>query len=101
MAEPFILGVNYWPRRKAMYWWQDFDVDEVKQEFSVLKSIGLAVVRFFLLWDDFQPDPTTVDPQALRNLESVAEVADELDLRLDITFFTGSLALRAVHAAWI
>ena len=21
MADPFVLGVNYWPRRKAMYWW--------------------------------------------------------------------------------
>ena len=21
----FTLGVNYWPRRKAMYWWNNFD----------------------------------------------------------------------------
>jgi hypothetical protein len=20
---PFLLGVNYWPRRKAMFWWSD------------------------------------------------------------------------------
>ena len=54
----FTLGVNYWPRRKAMYWWSDFDAGEVREEFAIIKEIGLNVVRMFLLWDDFQPDPT-------------------------------------------
>ena len=29
MSEKFTLGVNYWPRRKAMYWWSQFDAAEV------------------------------------------------------------------------
>ena len=29
MSERFTLGVNYWPRRKAMYWWSNFDSAEV------------------------------------------------------------------------
>ena len=32
MSEPFTLGVNYWPRRKAMYWWNNFDAGEVRNE---------------------------------------------------------------------
>ena len=36
VGQPFPLGVNYWPRRKAMYWWQDFDRDEVAQEVDVI-----------------------------------------------------------------
>ncbi len=32
MTDPFILGVNYWPRKKAMYWWSDFDAGEVREE---------------------------------------------------------------------
>jgi hypothetical protein len=27
---PFRLGVNYWPRRKAMAWWSAFDAGEVR-----------------------------------------------------------------------
>ena len=23
----FTLGVNYWPRRKAMYWWSNFEAE--------------------------------------------------------------------------
>ena len=59
----FVLGVNYWPRRKAMYWWNNFDASEVREEFSVIREIGLKVVRLFLLWDDFQPDPESVGPR--------------------------------------
>ena len=32
MSEKFTLGVNYWPRRKAMYWWSNFDAGEVREE---------------------------------------------------------------------
>jgi endo-1,4-beta-mannosidase len=32
--QPFVLGVNYWPRRKAMYWWSRFEADEVREEFG-------------------------------------------------------------------
>ena len=49
MAQPFTLGVNYWPRRKAMYWWSDFNAGEVCEEFAVIKEIGMNVVRLFLL----------------------------------------------------
>ena len=42
IGDPFILGVNYWPRRKAMYWWPDFDAGEVREEFADLET-GLSV----------------------------------------------------------
>lgn len=88
----FTLGVNYWPRRKAMYWWSNFDVGEVREEFAILKEIGLNVVRMFLLWDDFQPDPNSVSQEALNNLVTVADIAAENGLGIDMTFFTGHMS---------
>ena len=88
MSQPFTLGVNYWPRRKAMYWWSDFDAGEVREEFSVIKEIGMNVVRLFLLWDDFQPEPNSVAKDKIDNLVKVADIAAENGLGLDITFFT-------------
>lgn len=88
----FTLGVNYWPRRKAMYWWNNFDAGEVREEFSIIREIGLKVVRIFLLWDDFQPDPDSVSKEALNNLATVADIAGENDLGLDVTFFTGHMS---------
>jgi len=93
MAEtPFILGVNYWPRRKAMYWWSDFEAGEVEEEFAVIQELGLTVVRIFLLWDDFQPTPDGVAPECLKALETVCDIAADHQLGLDITFFTGHMS---------
>jgi endo-1,4-beta-mannosidase len=92
MEEKFVLGVNYWPRRKAMYWWSRFDAGEVDDEFAIIQELGLNVVRLFLLWDDFQPDPSSVDKSALANLIKVADIASAHDLGLDVTFFTGHMS---------
>ena len=35
-------GVNYWPRRKAMRFWADFDEAEVREEFSVIAGARAA-----------------------------------------------------------
>jgi endo-1,4-beta-mannosidase len=88
----FTLGVNYWPRRKAMYWWSNFDEGEVCDEFAIIKDIGMNVVRLFLLWDDFQPEPTSVSQEALDSLVKVADAAADNGLRLDVTFFTGHMS---------
>ncbi len=92
MADRFVLGVNYWPRRKAMYWWGDFDPGEVAEEFAVIASLGLDVVRLFLLWDDWQPTPDTVSSACLDHLITVCDTAADNGLKLDVTFFTGHMS---------
>lgn len=90
--QPFTLGVNYWPRRKAMYWWSNFDRGEVREEFAIIRDCGLSLVRIFLLWDDFQPAPDQVSPQCLDHLTAVCEAAADQKLKLDVTFFTGHMS---------
>ncbi|GIL12223.1 MAG: hypothetical protein BroJett038_09430 [Chloroflexota bacterium] len=92
MSQPFVLGVNYWPRRKAMYWWSDFDAGEVREEFALMQELGLNVVRLFLLWDDFQPSPDEVSAECLKNFTTVCDLAAEAGLGLDVTFFTGHMS---------
>jgi endo-1,4-beta-mannosidase len=100
-SQPFLLGINYWPRRKAMYWWSDFDLPEVREEFAVIREAGLSLVRIFLLWDDWQPGPDQVDGGALRNLEQVCDVAASLGLTLDVTFFTGHMSGPSWSPGWM
>jgi endo-1,4-beta-mannosidase len=92
MAQPFILGVNYWPRMKAMYWWSDFDAGEVHEEFSLIRELGMSVVRIFLLWEDFQPTPGEISRVALDHLITVCDIASSNKLKLDVTFFTGHMS---------
>ena len=99
--QDFILGVNYWPRRKAMYWWSDFEADEVREEFEIIKGIGMSLVRIFLLWEDWQPTPDTVNAEALDNLETVCNIAADLGLSLDVTFFTGHMSGPSWAPGWM
>ena len=39
-GQPFLLGVNYWPRRKAMFWWSRFEADEVREEFGIIADVS-------------------------------------------------------------
>jgi endo-1,4-beta-mannosidase len=77
MNKPFIMGVNYWPLKKAMYWWSGFDAGEVKEEFAIIHELGLSLIRIFLLWDDFQPAPDEISSSSLTNLISVCDCAEE------------------------
>lgn len=88
----FDLGVNYWPRRKAMWWWRDFDAYEVDEEFALIASLGLGLVRLFLLWEDFQPSPDSVSTARLADLERVCDAAERHGLGLIVTFFTGHMS---------
>jgi endo-1,4-beta-mannosidase len=101
MSQPFRLGVNYWPRRKAMYWWSDFDAGEVQEEFALIAELGLSIVRVFLLWDDWQPTPDSVSPACLHNLGIVCDAAAQHGLLLDVTFFTGHMSGPNWSPAWL
>ena len=92
IGDPFLLGINYWPRRKAMYWWADFDAGEVREEFAMIRALGLTHVRFFLLWESFQPSPDRVDAKAVGDLRTVCDIAAETGLKLQPTFFTGHMS---------
>jgi len=92
VGDSFLLGVNYWPRAKAMSWWADFDPGEVREEFAMIRAIGLTHVRIFLLWESFQPQPDRVAAAALADLRTVADIAAESGLMLEPTFFTGHMS---------
>lgn len=89
---PFVTGVNYWPRTKAMYWWSSFDASEVEDDFDLISSLGMAVVRIFLLWEDWQPEPDVVSPVRMADLGRVLDIAASRGLALDVTFFTGHMS---------
>lgn len=100
-GDRFVLGVNYWPRRKAMTFWSDFDLSEVEADFDLLQSLGINVVRIFLLWEHWQPTPDEVSQECLANLRRVADAAAARGLGLDVTFFTGHMSGPNWAPSWL
>ncbi len=88
----FQLGVNYWPRRSAMYMWQRFDIGEISEDLARIKSLGLHVVRFFLMWDAFQPAPDRMDEKVLRCFDAVMQAIADAGLHAIPTLYTGHMS---------
>lgn len=88
----FLLGINYWPRTSAMAMWQRFDIGEIDEDFARIAALGLDVVRFFLLWPDFQPAHDTLAPEALDDFVRVLDRAHAHGLRALPTLFCGHMS---------
>ena len=88
----FLLGINYWPRRSAMYMWQQFDLDEIGEDMARIKALGLDIVRFFLMWEAFQPEPHTMDAEALRHFDAVMDIIAGTGLQAMPTLFCGHMS---------
>ena len=88
----FTLGVNYWPRRSAMYMWERFDLGELREDFARIRSLGLPIVRFFIMWDDFQPAPDRMEPAMLERFDAVMDALADAGLKGMPAFFTGHMS---------
>jgi hypothetical protein len=75
-----------------MYWWRRFDRREVDEDYARIRWAGFDAVRIFLLWEDFQPEPERVAPEALTWLVAVADTAVRHGLSLMPTLFTGHMS---------
>ncbi len=92
----FLLGVNYWPARKGVEWWRQFDRAEVEADFAAIADAGIQAVRIFLVWEDFQPRRDGVEARSVARLEQVLDVAASAGLRVVPSLFTGTVAANVV-----
>ena len=97
----FELGINYWPRRRAMYMWREFDLAEVRDEFAHIADIGFDTVRLFALTEDFLPRPGEVALQMVDRLVEVARVASESGLSIVPTVIVLNMSGRIWWPAWM
>ena len=75
-----------------MYMWDRFDIDEIGEDFTRIKDFGFDVVRFFLMWDAFQPEPNAMDRTALQRFDAVMERIADTGLRAMPTLFCGHMS---------
>jgi endo-1,4-beta-mannosidase len=97
----FELGVNYWPRRSAMYMWREFDIAEVREDVAHIADIGFEVVRVFALTEDFLPGPMTVDATMVARLVEVAGVAKDVGLQVVPTLIVINMSGRFWWPSWM
>ncbi|MGQ0713734.1 MAG: glycoside hydrolase 5 family protein [Gemmatimonadaceae bacterium] len=97
----FELGINYWPRRRAMYMWRELDIEEVRDDMTQMASIGFDVVRVFVLMEDFCPEPVTVDPTMVARLVDVSSAAKDAGLAIMPTLIVLNMSGRIWWPRWM
>jgi endo-1,4-beta-mannosidase len=75
-----------------MYMWDRFDISELREDFARIRSLGMHVVRFFLMWDVFQPAPDRMDPDMLRRFDEFLNALGDAGLKGMPAFFTGHMS---------
>jgi len=88
----FVLGINYWPASKAMYWWKNWEAEEVETDFKRIAESGFNKVRIFLLWEDFQPQINKILLQSIDYLSRTLDIAKKNNIGIMPTFFTGHMS---------
>ena len=97
----FELGINYWPRRTAMYMWREFDIAEIREEMEQIADIGFEVIRLFALTEDFLPGPATVDPVMVSRLVAVVGAAKDAGLRVVPTLIVINMSGKFWWPEWM
>jgi endo-1,4-beta-mannosidase len=75
-----------------MYMWQRFDLEAISEDLARIKELGFDVVRFFLMWEAFQPQPNVMDATALRQFESMMQRIADAKLLAMPTLFCGHMS---------
>jgi endo-1,4-beta-mannosidase len=97
----FELGINYWPRRSAMYMWRELDIVEVREDMAHIASLGFDVVRVFTLARDFLPEPLTVAADMVASLVEVAHAAKDAGLKVVPTLIVINMSGEFWWPAWM
>lgn len=116
----FLVGCNYWASHAGTQMWRSFRPEVVRDDFTRLYATGVRVIRLFPLWNEFQPlnllreyaarpmqyrigeeplgdDPVAragVDPIMLDRFAVVADIANELEIKLIVGLVTGWMSGR-------
>jgi endo-1,4-beta-mannosidase len=97
----FELGINYWPRRSAMYMWEEFDLGEVRDDMAHIAALGFDVVRVFARTRDFLPNPSTVDARMIARLMDVVRAAADATLKVVPTLIVLNMSGTIWWPAWM
>lgn len=82
-------GVNYWPGSCGVELWQRWPEQEIQHDLDVLLALGLNSIRFFLRWQDFEPDAGEYNALMFERLALFLDWCRQRDLYAQPSLFVG------------
>ncbi|MFF8908091.1 beta-galactosidase trimerization domain-containing protein [Streptomyces olivaceoviridis] len=100
-GERFVaVGVDYHPSGAGCRIWTDWDPAAIERDLREIADAGFSVVRFFVFWRDFEPEPGRLLPEALARLRHTVECAASAGLACVVSLFTIWMNGQLLDPAW-
>lgn len=98
---PFVpVGVNYWPASCGVEMWARWPEEEIKTDLALVRRLGMDTVRFFLRWQDFEPDEGRFDQTQFTRLDRILGWFAELGLKAHPSLFVGWMSGGTFWPSW-
>ncbi len=93
-------GVNYWPGSCGVEMWQAWPADEIRRDLDITAALGLNTVRFFLRWQDFEPEPGAYVDENFARLAELVAWCGERGLAAHPSLFVGFMSGGIFWPTW-
>ncbi|ADN50980.1 glycoside hydrolase 5 family protein [Vulcanisaeta distributa] len=90
----FLLGVNYFPRKSNIKMWSKWNMDDIRNELNVMRSLGIRAVRFFIIAEDFMDNYGNINEDTVRKLKEFLDLLREYGIIGFPTLFVGHMSGR-------
>jgi hypothetical protein len=94
------VGVNYWPGSCGVEMWQRWPEDEIRRDLDLLPDLGLNCVRFFLRWQDFEPEAGRYEDVMFERLARMLEWCRERGIYAHPSLFVGWMSGGTFWPKW-
>ncbi len=94
------FGVNYWPTSTGTALWREWPAEEIQRDLDTVVRLGMNTVRFFLLWQDFEPEVGQFDPVCFDRLKTFVGWCAERGILAHPTVFVGWMSGSTFFPPW-
>ncbi len=94
------VGVNYWPGSCGVDMWQAWPEDEIRRDLDTVVALGLNCVRFFLRWQDFEPELGNYDERQFARLDALLGWFAQRGLMAQPSLIVGGMSGGHFWPAW-
>ncbi len=94
------VGCNYTAASAGARFWRVWPEAEIHADLAAMRQLGFNTVRFFLTWEDFEPEPGKYEPLMEQRLRKFCRWCEELDLCPHPSLFTAWMSGGIFWPSW-
>jgi len=84
-----LVGINYMPSKAFYRLWEDWNPDQIEEDFKKMKELNLEAIRIPLFWASVEPEEGVISPKFLERFDKFLEIAEKYEIHVMPFLFVG------------